>query len=103
MTAYWRYWKRARQRGCSGQAVARLSVHASPHLAGVPVSDATYRIEVEHFPGEGAPYYGRVYLLSDDTMPVQTFNGYDQQDVARQCQGWLAAQQLKRDTLVFWT
>jgi len=67
------------------------------------VSDATYRIEIEHLVGEVAPYYGRIYLLSDDTMPVQTFHGYEQEDVARQCQTWVASQALKRETLVFWT
>ena len=63
------------------------------------MSGATYRIEIEHIPGELFPYYGRVLRLSDEIgMPAYTKHGDDPELVEEACRGWIAMQNHKQDT-----
>jgi hypothetical protein len=63
------------------------------------VSDPTYRIEIEHLPGEVYPFYARVYLLSDDGgYPAHTQHGDTADEVEALCREWIRKQHVKQTT-----
>jgi hypothetical protein len=68
------------------------------------VSDPTYRVEIEHLPGELLPYYARIFQLSNDLgMPCNSFHGDDPEELADLCRAWIAAQNAKQETVRFFT
>jgi len=64
------------------------------------VSDATYRIEIEHLPGETFPFYARVYQVSSEGMPAYTCHADNRDDALTSCQSWIAEQSVKMETWV---
>jgi hypothetical protein len=66
------------------------------------VSGATYRIELDHTPGEAFRYYARVYLLADDFAPVFTKHGDQSGDVLNECRQWIAEQNVKQEKVMVW-
>ena len=64
------------------------------------MSDATYRIEIEHLPGETFTFYARVYQVSSAGMPDYTCHSDDRDDALTMCQNWILSQVRKMET---WT
>jgi len=66
------------------------------------MSDATYRIEVEHLPGETFAYYGRVYLMSDPLIPQFTTHDDEYERCRDKCYLWIREQNRKRETVTIY-
>jgi len=64
------------------------------------VSDATYRIEIEHFPGDLFAYMGRVIALSDPVISTFTKHGDDPDLVEEACRQWIEQQNVKQPTRI---
>ena len=66
------------------------------------MSGATYRIELEHLPGEVFEWYGRVYALIDDSYPIHTCHAPSREEIEIRCREWVADQHLKRPSETFY-
>jgi len=67
------------------------------------VSDATYRIEIEHNPGTEYDYTGKIFAQSDPGYPVHVKHSNNYDRVENECRKWIVQQNLKQETRIFYT